>query len=405
MRPVSKHLAARSSRWLLPVLLSASLYARAADVPLARIYDGTMRPDEEVGVLSRTETVFPVRVVKRGATVATLPKRNAAFPAIRFENEGHSYDLYDYLAINRVAGLLILKDGAIAYEDYELGTGPATHWASFSMAKSITSTLTGAAIADGFISSLDDPVDRYVSVLRGGGYEGVTIRQILMMSSGVRWNETYTDAASDRRKVLELQLHGKRGDVIRYMGALPRAATPGTVWNYNTGETFVLGAVVEAATHRPLTTYLSEKIWSQAGMEQDATWWVENQDGQTWAGSGIGATLRDYGRFGLIAANGGKVGGKQIVPANWFGEAGKPHSLGGKTVDYGYMWWIPPQTDPIHVGAFNADGIFGQYLYVNPAEHLVIVVLSARSKPETQLQLDDDTFFAAVARALHAGKS
>jgi len=389
----------------LRVWTSALLVASVpvyADVSLAQLYDGTMRPGDEVSTFSRTETIFPVRTIKRGNAVRTLSRRNAPFPAIRFESNGGHFDLYDYLAINRVAGLLVLKDGTIALEDYELGAGPDTRWASFSMAKSIASTLTGAALADGLISSLDDPVDRYVTALRGGGYQGVTIRQILTMSSGVRWNETYTDPTSDRRQVLELQLSGKPGAVIHYMSALPRAAPAGSVWNYNTGETFVLGAVVEAATHRPLTTYLSEKIWSRLGMEHDATWWVENGDGMTWAGSGIGATLRDYGKFGLLAAEGGRIGGELLVPANWFAEAGASHAIGDKGVEYGYMWWIPPQANPIHGGAFEAQGIFGQYLYVNPREHLVIVVLSARSKPEPQLELDDDAFFAAVARALHS---
>lgn len=360
-----------------------------------------MTPEVAVQTLSHTEELLPVRPVQRGRAGSALQRRSDAFPAISFKSDGHSYDLYDYLAINRVAGLLVLKDGKVAFEDYELGAGPRTRWASFSMAKSVTSTLTGAAVADGYIGSLDDPADRYVPVLRNGGYAGVTIRQILLMSSGVRWNETYTDPASDRRKVLALQLSGKRGEVIAYMAALPRAAAPGTVWNYNTGETFVLGAVVEAATHRPLSTYLSEKIWSRAGMEQDATWWTEGGDGMIWAGSGLGATLRDYGRFGLLVADEGRIGGRSIVPANWFAEAGRAHVLDGKTVNYGYMWWIPPQDVPVNAGAFEADGIFGQHLYVNPREQVVIVVLSARSKPVPSLQLDDDAFFAAVTAALH----
>ena len=221
------------------------------------------------------------------------------------------------------------------------------------------------------------------------------------MSSGVRWDETYTQPKSDRRKVLDLQIAGKPGEILRYMASLPRAAKPGSVWNYSTGETFVLGAVVEGAAHRPLTDYLKEKIWSPAGMEQDATWWVDGPNGAAWAGSGIGATLRDYGRVGLIAADKGRVNGRAIVPENWFGEAGVSHRIGGKAVDYGYMWWIPPQSVPVHVGAFEAVGIFGQHLYVNSHEGLVIVVLSARSKPEPQFELDDDAFFSSVATALH----
>jgi CubicO group peptidase (beta-lactamase class C family) len=389
-----------------PILLALMLtnQARAADIAgLQQMYDGAMLPDVAVATFSHTERLLPVRSVHRGGSARPFPRRPKPFPAIHFEDRGGSFDLYDYLATNRVAGLLVLKDGEIALEDYELGIGPDTHWASFSMAKSVASTLVGAALVDGLISSLDDPVVHYVPALRGGAYEGVSIRQVLTMSSGVRWNETYTDPKSDRRKVLELQLTGKPGDVLHYMSSLSRVAAPGSVWNYSTGETFVLGAVIEGATRRPLTDYLTEKIWSKAGMEQDATWWVDGPNGMTWAGSGIGATLRDYGRFGLIAADNGRLNGRSILPDGWFNEAGAPHSIGGKTVDYGYMWWIPPQTVPVHVGAFEAAGIFGQYMYINPRERLVIVVFSARSKPvgEKQIELDDDAFFSAVATALH----
>jgi CubicO group peptidase (beta-lactamase class C family) len=387
---------------LILLALASSNDARSSDIDgLRQMYDGAMLPDVEVAAFSHSERLLPVRVVHRAKTIRPLPKRAKPFPAIRFDIQGHHYDLYDYLATNRVAGMLVLKDGEIAFEDYELGIRPDTRWISFSIAKSITSTLVGAALVDGSISSLDDPVVRYVPALKGSAYEGVSVRQILTMSSGVRWDETYTDPKSDRRQVLELQIAGKPGAVLRYMGSLSRAAPPGSVWNYSTGEAFVLGTVVEGATHRALTDYLSEKIWSPAGMEQDATWWVDGSDGLTWAGSGIGATLRDYGRFALIAADQGRLNGRTIVPEGWFSEAGSPRQIGGKTVDYGYMWWIPSQIDPVHAGAFEAEGIFGQYIYVNPRERLVIVVLSARSKPEPQMELDDEAFFSAVATALH----
>jgi len=369
---------------------------------LQQMYDGTMLPDVAVITLSHTERLLPVRIAHRGGPARPIPRRIRPLTGVRFEDQGRNVDLYDYLSTNRVAGLLVLKDGEIVLEDYELGITPDTRWASFSMAKSIASTLVGAALLDGSISTLDDPVSRYVPALRGGAYEGVSIRQVLTMSSGVRWNETYTDPTSDRRKVLQLQLTGKPGDVLRYMSSRSRAAAPGSIWNYSTGETFVLGAVIEGATHRPLTDYLTEKIWSKAGMEHDATWWVDGPNGMVWAGTGMSATLRDYGRFGLIAADNGRLNGRSIVPDGWFNEAGVPHSIGGKSVDYGYMWWIPPQSDPIQAGAFEAVGIFGQYLYVNPRERLVIVVLSARAKPvgNTQHELDNE-FFSAVATALH----
>jgi CubicO group peptidase (beta-lactamase class C family) len=380
--------------------MGAEKHAVIAD--LQQLYDGRMLPDVAVATLSHTERLLPVGIVQRGGPARLLPRRARPFPDIHFEDHGRRFDLHDYLASNRVAGLLVIKNGEIALEDYELGIGPDTRWASFSMAKSVASTLVGAALVDGLIVSLDDPVVRYVPALRGGAYEGVTIRQVMTMSSGVRWDETYTDPHSDRRKVLELQIAGKDGDVLRYMASLSRAAAPGTIWNYSTGETYVLGAVLAGATHKPLTQYLSEKIWSRAGMDQDASWWLDGPHGLAWGGGGIAATLRDYGRFGVLAADQGRLDGRLIVPAGWFAEAGVSHVIGGKSVDYGYLWWIPPQTDPIHAGAFEAIGIFGQYLYVNPRERLVIVVLSARSKPTraARFDLDDDAFFSAVATAL-----
>ena len=396
----------RHPRFLIALLgLAYAVTASPSDIAELRpLYDGTMLPGVEVATFSQSEKLQPYEVVHRGSSSQPLPKRAKPFPPVHFEVGGHRFDLYDYLATNRVAGILVLKDGQIAFEDYELGAGPNTHWISFSMAKSVTSTLVGAALADGAISSLDDPIVRYVPELKGSAYDGVSVRQILTMSSGVRWDETYTDPKSDRRKVLDLQIAGKPGEILRYMGSLPRAAAPGTVWNYSTGETFVLGAIVAGATHKPLTDYLSEKIWAPAGMEQDATWWVDGPHGLAWAGSGLGATLRDYGRFALIAAANGRVNGRYIVPEGWFADAGTSHAIGGKPVDYGYMWWIPPQSTPIHAGAFEAVGIFGQYMYINPREHVVIVVLSARPKPVDQSRdelADDSAFFAAVAAALH----
>jgi CubicO group peptidase (beta-lactamase class C family) len=378
--------------------------ARAADLAgLQQMYDGAMLPGLAANTLAHTDRLLPVRTVHRAGAVRPIATRHQPFPEIRYEDHGRTVDLYDYLATNRVAGILVLKDGKIAFEDYELGAGPDTHWASFSMAKSVASTLVGAALLDGFIASLDDPVDRYVPALQAGAYAGVSIRQVLTMSSGVRWNEAYIDPNSDRRKVLKLQMAREPAALLRYMSSLPRAGAAGSIWNYNTGETYVLGAVIAGATHRSLAEYLTQKIWARAGMEHDATWWLDGPHGIGWAGSGLAATLRDYGRFALIVADHGRIGGRSIVPDGWFSEASVPHVIGGKTVDYGYMWWIPPQTEPVHVGAFEAEGIFGQFLYINPREHVVIVVLSARSKPDGEggVTLDDDAFFAAVTQALH----
>jgi CubicO group peptidase (beta-lactamase class C family) len=367
-----------------------------------QVFDGKMLPDVEVATFERSDALFPVNTVLRKGPVRPFPPTTAKLTDIHFKSEAHTFDLFDYLAYNRVAALLVLKDGKVAFEDYELGAGPQTRWPSFSIAKSFSSTLVGAALHQGLISSLDDPLTHYVPQLKGGAYEGVSIRNILQMASGVKWDETYTDPKSDRRKLLELQLAQKPGAIVSYMNALPRAGAPGSLWNYSTGESFLVGALLEGATHKPLATYLSETLWSRLGMEQDATWWLESPGGMGLAGSGLGATLRDYGRFGLFVQQDGVLDGQRIVPEGWFREAGSAHVIGGKSVDYGYLWWPLPAGDPIHHGAFEAVGIFGQHIYINPAEKLVIVVLSARPKPDSSTHLlDDASFFAAVAKSLH----
>ena len=172
---------------LILIALSSTNLARAADIAgLRELYDGTMLPGVEVATFSHPEKLQPVRVVHRGQSSQALPKSLKPWPSIHFDVQGHHYDLYDYLADARVAGMLVLKNGEIVFEDYELGIGPDTPWISFSMAKSITSTLVGAAVADGSISSVDDPVVRYIPTLKGSAYDGVSIRHILTMSSGVR---------------------------------------------------------------------------------------------------------------------------------------------------------------------------------------------------------------------------
>lgn len=383
-------------------LIACGARVQAPELAGARqVFDGKMLPRVEVATFEHSDSLFPVKVVEHKGPVRPLPVAAHSLKSIQFDSGGSQYDLFDYLAYNRVAGLLILKDGKVVLEDYELGTGRETRWPSFSMAKSVSSTLVGAALQQGMMKSLDDPIAQYLPELKNGAYAGVSIRNVLQMASGVKWDETYTDPKSDRRKLLEAQLAGKPGAILTYMNSLQKAGAPGSMWNYSTGESFLVGALLERATHKPLATYLSETLWSPLGMEKDATWWTESEGGMGLSGSGLGATLRDYGRFGLFVQRDGVIDGKRIVPEGWFREAGSPHLIGGKKVDYGYFWWPIPAGDPIHQDAFQAIGIFGQHMYVNPKEKLVIVVLSARPKPDSSTHiLSDIAFFAGVARAL-----
>jgi len=358
------------------------------------VYNGTLPLDVEVQTFRHIDQVFPSAIVKHGGN--PFPLRPAAHQLhdITFQSNGRELHLADYIRLNRVTGLLVLDHGQIALERYEFGNTPQTRWVSFSVVKSITSTLAAAAIEDHSIGSLDDPVTKYLPQLRHSAYDGATLRNILQMASGVRWNETYTDPTSDRRKMLDLQIEQRPGALLAFMATLPRAAAPGTVWNYNTGETYVLGALVRAAVKRPLSEYLSQKIWSRFAMEQDATWWTESPGGIEFGGSGFAATLRDYARFGEFVLEGGVAAGKQVVPPDWFPAAGEPKRVGSRIVPYGYMWWS------LNDSAFRAFGIFGQTVYINPKRKVVIVAWGAQQKPTGGAVVSNLDFYDAVLRSL-----
>lgn len=366
-----------------------------------RAYAGQLWPDALVEVFKDPTRAFATNVVRRGARVRPLPAGAPLPREITILSQGVRYDLVDYISRNRVAGLLILNDGKSVLEHYQFGNDARTRWLSMSVAKSISTTLVGAAIRDGFIRSVEEPITQYVPELAGSGYDGVSIRHILQMTSGVRWDDTHTDENSERRRMLELQFSQRPGALLRYIAGSPRVAPPGTVWNYSTGETHIVGALLRAAVGRSLSDYLSDRIWSRFGMEADATWWLEAPGGLEVAGSGFGATLRDYARFGLFFMEGGVIDGARVLPEGWVREATVPREVGGKQVDYGYMWWPVPAADGSYAdGAFSARGIFGQYIYINPVKRLVIAVWSARSKPLGAEVVRDNDFFNAVAEAL-----
>jgi hypothetical protein len=354
-----------------------------------------------VNTFRNIDRLFPTRTVPRAPTPMPLPPAATPLRSVSFSDRGTRYELEDYLDLNRVAGLLVLKDGRVRLERYRFGNTEQTRWMSMSIAKSITSTLIGAAVQQGYIAALADPVTRYVPSLAGSAYEGVSVRDVLMMSSGVRWDETYTDPASDRRRLLEAQISQVPGSAMAVMRGLPGAAEPGTVNNYNTGETQVAAEVLRSAVGRPLATYLSERIWSRFGMEADANWWLDSPDGIEIGGSGFSATLRDYGRFGLFFLNGGVASGEAILPAGWSAEATSPKVLrGGMPLAYGYLWWTGTTPAAQRDRCFAAEGIHGQFLYVNPVAQVVIVVWAAQPKPTGGAVISDWVFFDAVVDAL-----
>ena len=381
----------------------SAAYPHATDTigTVRQMYDGALTPEMAVHTFRNIDRLFPTRTVAHGAHPKPLPPSPAPLGDVQFRDGRASYDLEQYLDLNRVAGILVLTHGRIALERYRYGNSERTRWMSMSVAKSITSTLVGAALAQRRIASLSDPVTRYVPSLAGSAYDGVSVRDILMMSSGVRWNETYTDSASDRRHLLEAQISQQPGSAMKLMAALPRAARPGYVNNYSTGETQVAGEIVHNAVGRPLADYLADRIWSRYAMEADARWWLDSPDGHEIGGSGFSATLRDYGRFGQFILDGGVAHGERILPKGWIHDATTPKTLrSGMPLPYGYFWW--PGTSPAERrdGAFEANGIFGQHIYINPAAHLVIVVWGAQTQPTGGAVIDDWNFFDAVSEQL-----
>lgn len=278
--------------------------------------------------------------------------------------------LEDFMREQKVAGLIILQDGKTRLERYAPGHSQSNLWSSLSVAKSVTSTLVGAAIKDGYIKTIDDYVTDYIPDLKGSAYDSVKIRHLLTMTTGVRWNENYTDPNADIARFSTDPVEAGMNATVSYMRRLPAEAEPGKKFLYSTGETHLLGVLVSSATHQTLSQYLSSKIWIPFGMEQNATWRLD-RTGQEMAGCCLQMTLRDFARFGQFVLEEGRINGKSIVPNGWFKTATRiqvPLWPGG---GYGLGWWI------FNGNSFEALGIYGQMIHIDPSKKLVIAINSA----------------------------
>lgn len=335
----------------------------------------TWKDDYQAKGFRDIEHIFKTHTVKRGKTVHPIPVAAKQIQPT-FTYKDRTWTIDEYMKAYRVSGLLVLKDGKIVLEKYALGRKPTDRWTSFSVAKSVTSTLVGAAIQDGSIKSIDDPITKYVTDLKGSAYEGVTVRQMLMMSSGVKWNEDYVDPKSDVAQAGQSVTEPGVNPMVSYLRKLPRANEPGAKFNYNTGETDLVGVLVAKATHKTLAQYASEKIWKPYGMEQDAVWMTDSGD-QERGGCCISMTLRDYARVGLFIDAGGVAAGKPIVPRWWVSAATRRQIDNGTPAPggYGYFWWIRPNN------SYEAVGIFGQSITNFKDDHLIIVQNAAWVAP------------------------
>lgn len=308
------------------------------------------------------------REVPKGDKILELPEGS---PIAAFSSGGAKEKAFeDFIKEQKVAGLLILHNGKIRMERYALGHSDTNLWSSLSVAKSVTSTLVGVAIKDGYIRSVDDYVTDYLPRLKGSAFDSVKIRHLLTMTSGIKWNENYTDPDSDIAGFdKDTTVDGMKA-IVSYMRRLPAEAEPGKKFNYSTGETHLLGALISSATNQSLSHYLSSSIWIPYGMEQTATWRLD-RTGQEMAGCCLQMLLRDFGRFGQFVLEDGYINGESIVPDDWFGKATRiqmPLWPGG---GYGYGWWI------FNGHSFEALGIHGQMIYIDPSRNLVIAVNSA----------------------------
>ena len=344
--------------------------------------------------IAALDTFFLTRTVKAGSHAHALGRGR---PLAAFENGGARAEYFaGFMKDQRVGGVLVLHDGRIRLERYAPPDSPATRWNSFSVAKSITSTLVGAAMKDGHIKSLDDPVTRYIRELRGSAYDEVTIKQLLTMTSGVKWNEDYTDVNSDLARMYAQAPDPGFDMTTSYVRKLPREAPPGTKWVYKTSETNLVGVLVAEATGKKLADYLSEKIWRAYGMERDAEWMIDDV-GHEQGGCCLAVTLRDYGRFGQFVLDGARIKGKSIVADTWLTEATRGQVSTGEGTGYGYQWWTRDD------GTFEGRGIYGQTLHIDRVRRLVIVINSATEQPTGRAsgQARQD-FIAAVNAVLDA---
>lgn len=304
------------------------------------------------------ETLFPGLEVAAAAQPRALPRDDKGLPAAK------QAELRAFMAETRAAGLMVLKDGEIVFEEYALGFGPQGRWTSFSVAKSFTSTLLGAAIRDGRIASVDTPVTRVLPELAGTAYDGVTVGQVASMTSGVAWNEDYTDPASDVARMLAIAPVPGESQAVTYARTLKREAPAGEKWVYKTLETNLLGLIVERATGKSLAAFAAEKIVGPAGFA-GGLFWMQDLTGGNIGGCCLSLRLADYARMGQWVLE----GAQPSVPRDWFAQAGAPQVALGGGYGYGYQWWTYPD-------GYGAQGIFGQAITIIPEKRLVVAVVS-----------------------------
>ena len=356
-----------SFRGLLALLVAASVVGlwKHEEIMRLRAVNSLFDADRIVANFSHMDRAFlSVELPRGNGPVMPLP-------------EGARMDLpdgtHDWIKARAVTSLLVIRDGRIRHESYHLGTDAQDRRISWSIAKSFLSALFGILLDEGRIASLDDPVTRYVPELRGGAYDGTSIRNVLQMTSGVKFDEDYLDHDSDINRMGRVIALGGTMDGFA-AGLQARAFEPGETWKYVSIDTHVIGMVIRGATGRGIPSLMSERVIAPIGPER-APYYITDGEGVAFVLGGLNMTTRDYARFGLLYAQGGRIGGRRVVPAAWVTASTRssaPTALG--QAGYGLHWWIPSDGDP---GVFMARGIYGQYIYIDRPRGVVIVTTAA----------------------------
>jgi len=332
---------------------------------------------------------FHLDWVRHSKPLYTLQEPKKPFTT-NYTYQDLTYTLEEYYQRNAVLGFLILKDNQIISERYFHDSDQNSRFISNSVMKSITSTLFGIALEDGLIASINDPVIKYLPDLSVSGYKQVSLKDVLKMATGIEDSEDFTNQNASIHQFGAMSMTGVPSftDYIKSLKAKPNVK-PGTIYDYESINTQVLGLVIEKVTGMPLNEYMTKKLWSKIGAESDAYLYRAKAQTDQPAFGCFCATLRDYGRFGLMMMNGGILNGIRVVGSSWISEATKPEKYSVQSVPapngYGYQWWTLPGND----GAYQATGIFGQLIYINPKKHIVIVETSAWPTPDPNDRWDE----------------
>jgi CubicO group peptidase (beta-lactamase class C family) len=377
MRTVLRRAAAVLAVILLTALLAAFFYRH--ELLRLRAAMTLFAPAHIVENFRSMDMLFGGSVVRHGGDTWLLPPGTPLGLPETFDFGGTTLDTEDFLNYTGTTGLIVLHDGRVVFERYSLGETPETRHISWSVAKSFTSALIGIALEAGQIESIDDPVTKYAPILAESGYDGVSLKDVLQMASGIGFNEDYGDFRSDINRMG--RMIALNTPIDSFVLSLKNEVPPGTEHHYVSMDTQVLGMVLRGATGQSITALLEEGIWKPAGMEADAAWMID-KNGMELVFGGLKAVLRDYARFGLLYLREGRRGDVQIVPAAWVRESTTPqgaHVEPGSDISnpddigYGYQWWIPARPE----GDYLAIGIYDQYIYVSPKHQVVIAKTSA----------------------------